>query len=249
MLSVTMVAEIKECVVFSMLLDGALVNITDEVEICSLLEMLLIEVTNDVMFGLLVDGTLVDVTDNEDINSLVDNALVDITDVVLVEVCSLFSITLVDIIDVSSVFDIALVKVTCGKEVCLLLENRLAEYASVAEIFSSLDAPLEVTDSTGDILLPDNVLVDITDGSSLLNEEETENVEYNPVLIACEINDEVCLLLDAVRDGVTDGTGVSLLLDVAVKDMADDTMKYIEVLDAILDVTLVYCIADIVDVF
>ena len=110
---------------------------------------------------------------------------------------------------------------------------------------------MEVTDSTGDILLPDNVLVDITDGSSLLNEEETENVEDNPVLIACEINDEVCLLLDAVRDGVTDSTGVSLLLDVAVKDMADDTMKYIEVLDderSILDVTLVYCIADIVDV-
>ena len=128
---------------------------------------------------------------------------------------------------------------------------------------------MEVTDNTGDILLPDNVLVDITDGSSLLNEEETENIEYNPVLITCEINDEVCLLLDAVRDGVTDSMGVSLLLDVAVKDMADDamicievsddecpvlddTMKYIEVLDderSILDVTLVYCIADIVDVF
>ena len=110
---------------------------------------------------------------------------------------------------------------------------------------------MEVTDSTGDILLLDDVLVDITDGSSLLIEEETENIEDNPVLIACEINDEVCLLLDAVRDGVTDTMGVSLLLDVAVKDMADDTMKYIEVLDderSIFDVTLVYCIADIVDV-
>ena len=51
-----MVAGIKECVVFSMVLDDAMVNITDEVKVCSLLEITLIEVTNEAVFSSLVGG-------------------------------------------------------------------------------------------------------------------------------------------------------------------------------------------------
>ena len=126
------------------------------------------------VFRLLVDVTSisVDVTDDEDTNSLLDNMLVGITDIVVVEVCSLVDISLVDTADASSVFDTDLVNVTSGKEVCLLLETRLAKEVNVVEVFSLLDTPMEVTDITVDSILPDNVLVDVTDGdefSSLFN--------------------------------------------------------------------------------
>ena len=293
------------------MLDAVLVNVIDGTEICSLLEMLLIEVKNGVVFSILVDGTVVDVIDNEDINSLVDDGLTDNRDVWDIKFCSLLAITVVVITlvvdpvlsnvtdgakvssllegrrvvnidcpevcsflddaregimdaEVSLLLDIMLTDVGDGKikedkcvifnatlvnvsddeDICSLLDIALVGITGVAEVSSLLfttmvEVPMEVTDNTGDSVLPGNVPVDVTDGnefSSLFNAllvnitdwlfedslvEKPENAEAVPLLLTYEINDEVCILLDSVKEDTADGIEVNSLLDNALKDIVD----------------------------
>ena len=57
------------------------------------------------------------------------------------------------------------------------------------------------------------------------------------VLLIYEVSDEACLLLDTVKEGITDSTGVSLLLDVKLKDAADGAMIKVSDNVTLVDVT------------
>ena len=224
-----------------------LVNITDGVEICSLLvmEMLLIEVTNDVVFSLLVDVTLVDVTDDEDISSLLDNVLVGITDVVVVKVCSPVDITLVDTTDASSVLDIDLVNVTRTVEASALLDIRLAEKA---EVCSLLDFTEEgMMDFIEVSILLDAALIDVIEDSPVLDislVEACSLLDVTPVVKTDVV--EVSPLLVATMVEVMDGTKVSVLLVVALALNVIDSGVGCSLLDVVV-IEVRYNVVELLD--
>ena len=196
------------------------VNITDGVETCSLLEMLVIEVTNDVVFSLSVDGTLVDVTDDEDISSLLDNVLVGIV-IGIVEACLLCGITLVDATDASSLFGVDLVNANENTEVSSLLEIRLV-VLNDTEVCLLVDAMDEgVADS---IEMFGASLIDITvDTIVEVLWDEISTLDITLVEVIDNDCEEACALLisplAAVRLGtVVETEGVSTSLDTVLID-------------------------------
>ena len=203
-LFVTVMAGVMKWTGLGVLLDVILVNITDLVENCSLLEMLLIEVINNVVVNILVDVTLVDVTDDGDIKSLLDNVLVGIA-IGIVEACLLRGIIL-DATDASSLFDADLVNVTENTEVSSLLEIRLI-VLNDTEVCSLIDATDE--DITESIEMFGIVLVDITadaiievlkDGISMLDVTMVDVIDIN--------GEETCALLISSLTTVTLSTVV-----------------------------------------
>ena len=237
------------------LLDAVFVNIIDGVEVCSLLEMLLIEATNDVVFSLLVNVTLVDVTDDEDINSLLDNVLVGITDVVVVEVSSLVNITLVDLTDVT------LVNVPGGIKVPSMLETRLVEETNDEEVCledmidfirvsSLLDAAL--VDATDDSSVVDISLLDVSDGMSLLDATLVATVTDVPVLITTTVEviycTEVSILFDVTLALNVVDSGVNCsLLNVVMIEVTDNVEEGL-LLDSSLVAVLVGIVVEINEV-
>ena len=151
-------------VVITLVVDPVLSNVIDGAKVSSLLEdrrAVKIDCAEVCSF---LDDPREGIMDAE-VSLLLDIMLTDVADGKIKEdKCVIFNATLVNVSDdediCSALLDIALVGITGVAEVSSLLFTTMVE------------VPMEVTDNTGDSILPGNVLVDVTDGdefSSLFN--------------------------------------------------------------------------------
>ena len=145
-----------------------------------MVDIVLSNVTDGANVSSLLEGRGVVKIDCAEVCSFLDDAREGI---MTAEVSLLLDIVLTDVADGKIkedkcvIFNATLVNVSDDEDICSLLDIALVGITGVAEVSSLLfttmvEVPMEVTDNTGDSILPGNVPVDVTDGdefSSLLN--------------------------------------------------------------------------------
>jgi len=237
--------------------EDTIVEVTDNEDICLLLDVTLIDVTDGVIFCSLLDASLVEVKDSE-VTSMVVTTLVDVTDGTGdsslfnipidvnddIEGSLLLVVALVEVRDNEELLDASLVEVN-DNEVTSLLVTTLVDVTEGAEVGILLDVAtlVDVTDGTGDSSLF-NVPIDVnddTEGSLPLVAtliEGTGNEKVSPLLdtklVGIKEGEEVCIVLNTALVDVANGAAVnSPLVDAMLVEVVDN-----EEITLILDVTL-----------
>lgn len=227
-LYVTALIVVTDCAELSVLTDDKMVNFVDNVEICSLLKVAMVEESVvrradvTVLFNATVvyenDGTgvcppldaaKVGVTGSPEVNSPLDVLLKDVTDGAMITdvKSSMLDIGLTAVttdVENCSLLGTVLVEITDTEDVDILLNTLLVNIISVVNICRLLDAVLV---TIANVLEANSPEVGVTAISSLFDDALVINVIDGK---------EICSLLDAALMKVTTDVGRGLLFDSAV---------------------------------